>query len=76
MPTWDLFQRMLKTPAKDLPKIRAAIESRYSNPHESSEVYSVLDGWKSKEDGSSWISERDLIVDEEVKRALIEAGLL
>lgn len=74
MSTWDMFQRMLKTPHEDLHKIRKAIENKYSGVKEPGDMYSVLDTWEREE--SYWLTERDLVPDEEAKEALIEAGML
>ena len=75
MPTWNLFQRMLQTPHEDLHKIKSAIESKYSGVREPTELYSVLDKWEESE-YSKWLSDQELVADEEVRELLIEEGML
>lgn len=54
MSNWDLYQRMLRTPAKDLHKIKAAIKSRYT-VHDSGDFESVLSDWHQDNEGV-WLS--------------------
>lgn len=75
MATWDLFQRMLQTPANELYKIEAAIKSRYQSNCEASELYDVIKDWCKDSNNLVWSQDTNIIDNEDLTEDLEKAGV-